>query len=219
MIITIDGPAGAGKSTIAKQLARQLNITYLDTGAMYRAVTLKALERGVPLEDEDALATLVLDTKVSVTPSPAGVTVMLDGRDVSKDIRSAEVTRQVSVVARQPKVRKTVVEWQRLIGGEQSIVIEGRDIGTVVFPHADIKFFMDADLGERARRRARELEASGQSVDVQKLIADLQQRDQRDQERSVGPLVKADDAIVINTTDLSIEQVVSKMLDVVRQGT
>ncbi|MBZ0165522.1 MAG: (d)CMP kinase, partial [Candidatus Omnitrophica bacterium] len=120
MIITIDGPAGAGKSTIAKQLARQLNITYLDTGAMYRAVTLKALEQGVPLDDEDALATLVADTSVSVTPSPAGVTVMLDGRDVSQKIRSAEVTRQVSVVARQPKVRKTVVEWQRIIGGEQS---------------------------------------------------------------------------------------------------
>lgn len=219
MIITIDGPAGAGKSTIAKKLARQLKITYLDTGAMYRAVTLKALEMGVSLDDEDALATIVADTKVSVIPSPAGVTVLLDGRDVSKDIRSAEVTRQVSVVARQPRVRKTVVDWQRLIGGEQSIVIEGRDIGTVVFPQADIKFFVDADLEERARRRARELEESGQSVDVQKLIAELQQRDRRDQERSVGPLIKADDAIAINTTAMSIEQVVAKMLDVVRQET
>lgn len=217
MIITIDGPAGAGKSTIAKQLARELHVTYLDTGAMYRAVTLKALEAGVDTQDEDALAALAQATEVNVCPGDNGIRVLLDGRDVTAAIRSEEVTRHSSIVAGKPRVRQTVVEWQRAIGREQNIVIEGRDIGTVVFPQAEVKFFMDADLEERAGRRARELEEAGQSVDLPGLIADLRERDRRDQERAVGPLVKAADAVAINTTDMSIPDVVAAMRDVIRQ--
>lgn len=217
MIITIDGPAGAGKSTIAKRLARELNITYLDTGAMYRAVTLKALQQGVDTQDEEALAALAAATKVRVLPAAEGVRVTVDGADVTAAIRTEEVTRHSSIVAGKPKVRATIVDWQRQIGREQSIVIEGRDIGTVVFPDADVKFFMDADLQERVRRRSRELEEAGQTVDRDALTADLRERDRRDQERAVGPLVKAEDAVAINTTAHTIEEVVARMLDVIRQ--
>ncbi len=217
MIITIDGPAGAGKSTIAKQLAKDLNVTYLDTGAMYRAVTLKALEEGVDLQDEEALARLADATDVQVLPADGGIKVTLDGRDVTAAIRTEEVTRHSSIVAGKPKVRETVVAWQRRIGSQQNIVIEGRDIGTVVFPQADVKFFMDADLEERAKRRARELQEAGHAVDVPALIEDLRERDRRDQERAVGPLVKAEDAVAINTTELTIAEVVSRMRDIIKQ--
>ncbi|MCA9394995.1 MAG: (d)CMP kinase [Candidatus Omnitrophica bacterium] len=217
MIITIDGPAGAGKSTIAKRLAKELKITYLDTGAMYRAVTLKALQQGVDTLDEDALAELAAVTRVQVLPAEDGVRVLLDDVDVTAAIRTEEVTRHSSIVAGKPKVRATIVDWQRRIGREQSIVIEGRDIGTVVFPDAEVKFFMDAELEERVRRRARELEEAGHPVDREALTADLRERDRRDQERSVGPLVKAEDAVAINTTAYTIDEVVAKMLEEIRR--
>ena len=217
MIITIDGPAGAGKSTIAKRLAKELKITYLDTGAMYRAVTLKALQQGVDTLDEDALAELAAVTRVQVLPAEDGVRVLLDDVDVTAAIRTEEVTRHSSIVAGKPKVRATIVDWQRRIGREQSIVIEGRDIGTVVFPDAEVKFFMDAELEERVRRRARELEEAGHLVDREALTADLRERDRRDQERSVGPLVKAEDAVAINTTAYTIDEVVAKMLEEIRR--
>ncbi|MCA9404057.1 MAG: (d)CMP kinase [Candidatus Omnitrophica bacterium] len=219
MIITIDGPAGAGKSTIAKRLAKELKITYLDTGAMYRAVTLKALQQGIDTRDEDALAELAAATRVRVLPSADGVRVMLDDADVTAAIRTEEVTRHSSIVAGKPKVRATIVDWQRRIGREQSIVIEGRDIGTVVFPDAEVKFFMDADLKERVRRRARELEEAGHTVDREALTEDLRERDRRDQERSVGPLVKAEDAVAINTTAYTIDEVVTHMLEEIRRRT
>ena len=217
MIITIDGPAGAGKSTIAKRLAKELKITYLDTGAMYRAVTLKALQQGVDTLDEDALAELAAVTRVQVLPAEDGVRVLLDDVDVTAAIRTEEVTRHSSIVAGKPKVRATIVDWQRRIGREQSIVIEGRDIGTVVFPDAEVKFFMDAELEERVRRRARELEEAGHPVDREALTADLRERDRRDQERSVGPLVKAEDAVAINTTAYTIDEEVAKMLEEIRR--
>jgi len=216
-VITIDGPAGAGKSTVAKALARQLNFSYLDTGAMYRALTLKALRAAVPLEDEEALVGLARKTTIDLKGNPAtGLKVLLDGEDVSEDIRSSDVTNNTFYIARAPRVREMMVQWQREIGRRNNVVVEGRDIGTVVFPHATHKFYLDADFNERSRRRAQELRDKGQGVDEVQLRVDLQERDQKDFTRTVGPLKKADDAVVIDSTHLSVPQVVSRIIEVIQ---
>lgn len=213
-VITIDGPAGAGKSTVAKALAQQLDFSYLDTGAMYRALTLKALRASVPLEDEEALVVLAGKTTIDLKGNPAaGLKVFLDGEDVSEAIRSTEVTNNTFYIARAPKVREIMVQWQRAIGRRSNVVVEGRDIGTVVFPRATHKFYLDADFNERSRRRAQELRDKGQGVDETQLRTDLQERDQKDFSRKVGPLKKADDAVVIDSTHLTVPQVVSRIIE------
>jgi CMP/dCMP kinase len=211
-IVTIDGPAGAGKSTVAKRLAKELNLSYLDTGAMYRALTLKAIRQNVDLGSEDALVVLAQKTVIDLQNNVSGVRVLLDGKDVSEDIRSLEVTNKTFHVASAPRVRKIMVEWQRAIGKKSGAVIEGRDVGTVVFPHASHKFYLDADLEERSRRRICELREKGNDVDADKLKAELKTRDTKDLTRSVGPLKKADDAVFIDSTHLSIDEVVREML-------
>ena len=208
LIIAIDGPAGAGKSTVAKAIARRLKIVYLDTGAMYRALTLKALDSKIKLDDQEALAALARQTKIELK----GILVLLDGKDVSQAIRTPEVTNNTFYIARAEKVRAIMVEWQRAMGQTQGLVAEGRDIGTVAFPKASHKFYLDADLEERSRRRLKELAETGKAVDPGQLKADLKDRDHKDSSRAVGPLKKATDAVVINSTHRTAEQVVEAIL-------
>ena len=211
-IIAIDGPAGAGKSTIAKKLAQRLNISYLDTGAMYRALTFKAINAEVNLEDEDALVELARHTDIRLEAAPEGMRVFLDGEDVSSQIRTRHVTDNTFYIARAAGVRQIMVELQRQIGRTQSLVAEGRDIGTVVFPNASNKFYLDADLDERFRRRLKEMRDTGKEVDEATLKDELKKRDEKDFSRKVGPLRKAEDAVFIDSTHLSIDEVVEEML-------
>lgn len=216
-VVTIDGPAGAGKSTVAKHLARRLHFSYLDTGAMYRALTLKALRLKVNLEDENALVLLAKKTAIDFDKdSQTGLRVFLDGEDVSQAIRTLEVTNNTFYIARAPRVREIMVDGQRKIGLKHNVVVEGRDIGTVVFPKAAHKFYLDANFEERARRRIKELEEKGQTVEAEKLKQELEERDQKDLTRTAGPLKKADDAIFIDSTNLSVEEVVEKMMSYIK---
>jgi CMP/dCMP kinase len=213
MIVTIDGPAGAGKSSAAKALARRLGFEFLDTGAMYRAVSLAALRAGVDGSDEPALARLVGRTRIEMPPGR----VLLDGEDVSELIRTPEVTRGSSVVAAVPAVRRRLVEVQRAIAAGRDMVCEGRDQGTVAFPDAGCKFFLTADPEERLRRRQKEMAARGEVVDVEALRRALEERDRRDAARDVAPMHPADDAVVLDTTGLTPEQVVDTLEQEVRR--
>jgi len=214
MIIAIDGPAGSGKSTVAKKVAERLGILYVDTGAMYRALTLKAIEMQLNLEDETALINMAKDTRIElVLEKNNKLTVFLDGRDVSGHIRTPELTNNIKYVARIPGVRKEMVKMQRSEAREgKGAVLEGRDIGTVVFPDADKKFYLDADFKERVRRRHKELVGFGVNVDIANIREDVERRDKSDMERETAPLRKADDAVTIDTTKLSIEETVEKIL-------
>ena len=213
LTITLDGPAGAGKSTVAQGLSKKLGISYLDTGAMYRALTLKGLRAGIDLADENALADLAAKTRIDFKEMPDGaLNVTLDGVDVSKDIRSIKVTNNTFYAAAAPKVRKILVARQREIGARRSLVGDGRDLGTVVFPKADYKFYIDADMEERVQRRLKELKAAGKPVDAAKLRADMKERDHKDLSRAVGPLKKAKDAIVIDSTGLTVDGTVSRIM-------
>ncbi len=217
IVIAIDGPAGAGKSSVAKALAKALHCSYLDTGAMYRTLTLKALRQKIALDNEDALIALAKKTSIDLRPSESGSLVFLDGENVSQEIRTLEVTNNTFYIARAPRVREIMVDLQREIGGRSSVVAEGRDIGTVVFPQATKKFYLDANIEERTRRRVDELRASGKHVDADRLLTELKERDQKDLTRSTGPLKKADDAIFIDSTHMSIEDVVQIMLKHINQ--
>lgn len=216
MIIAIDGPAGAGKSTVAKLLARKLKFLYIDTGAMYRALTLKALEEKIDIKDTDAIIKLACSSTISLLNNPDGsLKVLLDGRDVSSAIRQPAITQFVSDVAKIKEVRSVMVDLQRKLGNQGDAVLDGRDIGTVVFPDADKKFYVDADFKERVSRRHKESVGLGQNVTSEEVSADLSNRDNIDSNRKVAPLKKADDAIYIDTTNLTIEEVVNKLLSFV----
>jgi len=206
-IIAIDGPAGSGKSTTAKLVARQLGFTYLDTGAMYRALTLKALRQRLNFHDETALKALTKNIDIQVLEKNGRLSVIVDGENVTKKIRTEQVTEHVATVASQPAVRKWMVHWQRKLGKQGKIVAEGRDIGTVVFPEARLKIFLVASLAARAKRRARDFSAAeGDTANLEKIAQKIKDRDQKDSQREVSPLKKADEAIEIDTTDLTIEQ-------------
>jgi cytidylate kinase len=218
LIITIDGPAGAGKSTVAKALAKLLDISYLDTGAMYRALTLKALREKVDLENEDALAALAKRTKIEFADDgKGGLKLLLDGKDAGQDIRSLEVTNNTFYAARAPKVREILVEWQKAFGQKHSLVGEGRDLGTVVFPDATYKLYLDADVNERCERRIRELKEQGKVFDEEQLRKDLIERDKKDFSRAVGPLKKTNDMIVVDSTGLTVDQTAQKILKIVKK--
>lgn len=213
MIIAIDGPAGSGKSTIARLVAAQLGFAYLDTGAMYRAVTLGALERSVDLEDGEALGELARELDLHVEPAevPDGQSqsrVYLDGREVTAAIRSSSVTACVSQVSAHISVREALTGLQRALAERGDVVLEGRDIGTVVCPKADVKVFLTASSGERARRRHAQLLAQGVAVSLEEVIEDLERRDTFDSSRAAAPLRMADDAVAIDTTELGIAEVV-----------
>ena len=207
MIICIDGPAGAGKSTAAKGLARRLGFRFLDTGAMYRAVTLAAVRAGVELADDRALAEIARSSKIEL----AEERVLLNGQDVTCEIRTAEITTLTHFAADNPLVRERLVELQRQAAAGQSVVTEGRDQGTVVFPHADCKIFLTADPRARAERRRRDLIRRGEVLPLEEVQAQQDLRDQRDTSRSVGPLVPAADAVYVSTDGLSPEQVVTEL--------
>jgi len=213
MIITIDGPAGAGKSTAARNLAKNLGIAYLDTGATYRAVTLKALREGVDLSDERAIARVAANIDLKLVPDDDGVKVYLDGMDVTDEIRSVDVTDKAKYVANSRAARSELVKLQREMGERLgSFVAEGRDQGSVVFPAADVKFYLDADLTERARRRAAELAARGRAASVDQVRRAMLTRDRLDMSRPTGPLVVPRGAITVITTGKSIEQVAAELL-------
>lgn len=207
IIIAIDGPAGSGKSTTARLVAQKLGYTYIDTGAMYRALTLKVIESNVDPNDEDSIVKLAENTRIDLIYENGNLKVILDNRDVSDKIRTPEVTSLVSVVSAHPKVRDIMVKKQRELGKDGGVVIDGRDIGTVVFPNADLKIFMTADVKERAKRRQKELKAQGFEIEIEKLIKEIEERDEFDSNREISPLKKADDAIEIDTTNLTIERV------------
>lgn len=212
LVITLDGPAGAGKSSVSKALAKRLGISYLDTGAMYRALTLKALRAKIDLTDEAALTELAKKTVIDFKEMPDGLRVTLDGEDVAEAIRSTEVTNNTFYTAKAPGVRELMVGWQRAIGQSRSIVTDGRDQGTVVFFDAPYKFYVDADFEERLGRRFRELQQAGKTVNIDELRNDMQDRDHKDFSRKVGPLKKADDAIVIDSTGMTVEGTVDAIL-------
>src|SRR5580698_4721577 len=217
LVITLDGPAGAGKSTVAKSLAGRLGITYLDTGAMYRALTVKALRLKMDLTDEEALTTLARNTKIIFKEMPDGsLNINLDGEDVSVAIRAPEVTNNTFYIAKTPGVRTLMVAWQRAMGESRSIVTDGRDQGTVVFKDARYKFYVDADVEERVQRRFKELAAAGKPVDLDQLRSDMKERDQKDFTRAVGPLKKAVDAITVDSTGLTVEGTVDKIMKLIQ---
>ena len=208
LVIAIDGPAGSGKSTVSKILARRLKLLYIDTGAMYRAITLKAMRQGIDLEGEDSLISLARSTKIDLDDTASGLKVFMDGEDVTGLIRTPELTNNVKYIARVPGIRHEMVKLQRSIGERSGAVLEGRDIGTVVFPDADYKFYLDADADERASRRYKELAVLDKNIGLDGIKKDVLARDESDKKRSVGALRKADDAIFVDTTKLSIDEVV-----------
>ena len=213
MIITIDGPAGSGKSTAARQLAQALGIAFLDTGATYRAVTLKALREGVNLTDTGALVAAARSARIEIIPDPRGTQVTLDGRDVTAEIRSVEVTENAHYVADNPAVREVLVALQRRLGKALGgFVSEGRDQGSVVFPDADVKFYLDASPAVRAERRARELHAAGQQATVEEVLRSILQRDRRDSTRPVAPLARPKGAIEIDTSAMDIPTMTATLL-------
>jgi len=213
MIIAIDGPAGSGKSSTAKMVAQALSILHLDTGAMYRAITLKCLKKGIAFTDNEAMDRIMRQTSIAFTGTPPDIRVWMDGEDVTGAVRGDEVTKSVSDYCTVPVVREELVELQRKIAEGQSVVCEGRDIGTVVFPDADLKFFMVASIEERARRRKIDFERMGVKKDMTEIVAEITERDRKDSTRRQSPLKKADDAVEIDTTRMTIDEQVGFIVD------
>jgi cytidylate kinase len=211
-VFALDGPSGTGKSTVARRLARRLGAKYLDTGAMYRAATLAVLEAGVPVDEQDPIAAVVRAARIDVATDPAHPETRLDGQRVDSEIRSPRVTAAVSAVSAIPAVRHVLVAQQRALIGRGRIVVEGRDIGSVVWPSARPKVYLTASASARAQRRATEL---GPGTDLASVDADLQRRDLLDSSRLASPLAQAADAIELDTTDLDIDQVVDRLVDMV----
>ncbi|REB09885.1 (d)CMP kinase [Sporosarcina sp. BI001-red] len=210
--IAIDGPAAAGKSTIAKITANKLGYTYIDTGAMYRALTYKALKEHIDVYDDDSLSRLLERIVIELSPTEEGQIVWVDGEDVTEAIRSQEVTSNVSATAAQPQVRELMVEKQRSLATTKGVVMDGRDIGTAVLPNAELKIFMTASVEERATRRFAENSKRGIDRPMEELCQDIASRDKADTERIASPLKQASDAIFIDTTSMSIEQVADTII-------
>jgi len=217
MIIAIDGPSGAGKSTLGKALARRLGYLYIDSGAVYRAVASLALDRGVSPSDEATVAAVARDAKIVLVGDPDHLKVLLNGADVTSRIRMADASHASSIVATLPRVRVEVVEKLREMSRTGSIVMDGRDIGTWVFPDAEVKFFLDASLEERASRRWKEERERGRQVSADEVRAEIEERDARDRARTATPLVKASDAIPIDTSNLDIEALVDRTLEIIKK--
>jgi cytidylate kinase len=217
MIIAIDGPSGAGKSTLGRMIAREMGYLYIDTGAMYRAVALAVIESKVGLNDSQRVAAVAEGADIKLEGDPDSLRVSLNGRDISEEIRTEEVSHASSVISTIPEVRRTLVERQRRMGSHGRVVLDGRDIGTVVFPNADVKFFLTAQPQERASRRFREDRLRERDVTFEETFTDITARDQRDSTREDSPLAIADNAVVIDSTELSIEEVADRMLAVIRE--
>ena len=211
IIVAIDGPSGAGKSTVSRTLARELGYIYVDTGAMYRAIGWKAVQEGVALKEGTELRALCVRTEVTLAEKDGVTAVYVDGRDVTELIRTPDMSMTASAVSAQPCVRERLLELQRALGRRGGVVLEGRDIGTVVFPDAEAKFYLDADVGERAMRRFKELSAKGVDVDFDRTVEEVAKRDYDDSHRDIAPLKKADDAIRVDSTAMSVQEVVGFM--------
>lgn len=207
-VIAIDGPAGAGKSTIAKRLADIIDYTYIDSGAMYRAITLKILTKNIPLKEIDKIISIAKETEIDFRDN----CIYLDGRAVNEEIREERVSRNVSYVAAIPEIRKLMVDIQRKISRNRNVVMDGRDVGTVIFPKADVKFYITASVEERAARRYNELKQKGYEAEIQDIRSEIAKRDHIDSTRSDSPLKAASDAIIIDTTGKSIEEVLDEVI-------
>jgi CMP/dCMP kinase len=216
LIIAIDGPSGSGKSTLGRKLARALNLLYIDTGSMYRAVALAVMEASISASDDVAVASLASRVVIELEGDPEAMKVTLEGCDVTEKLRSEEVTQISSIISAIPGVRRAMVERQRTMG-KRGAVLNGRDIGTVVFPDADIKFFLTASPQERAQRRFLEQRAQDPEVNFEEIFTEMVERDKRDSTRADSPLRVADDAIVVDSTGLTIEEVCEKMMQIVRK--
>ena len=218
LVIAIDGPAGAGKSTVAQKVAARLGLTYVDSGATYRAMALKVLQSGIAPDDARSVATLVAQTDIHIAMDGLQFRVFVDGQDVTDKIRTPEVTLASAQVSRLPEVRTKLVTVQRGCAVGRGVVMEGRDIGTVVFPNASLKIFLLADPVERARRRLRQDGKTGRSATLEQTAGEIALRDQLDAERKISPLVAAPDAVTIDSTDLAADQVVEQILDLARKN-
>src|SRR4030095_9657974 len=216
LVVAIDGPSGSGKSTVGKAIARRLGYLYIDSGAVYRAVACKAIQTNTPLNDAPEIARLARQSDIRLEGDPDQLHVFLDGRDVTKETRLPDASHASSVVATIPEVREAVVEKLREMARAGGVVMDGRDIGTKVFPNAQVKLFLDASLDVRARRRCEEDRGRGRDVTVEQIRSELDERDRRDRERSATPLVRADDAIFVDTSDMPLDRVVEHALEIVR---
>ena len=217
LVVAIDGPAGAGKSTVARQVSKEMGYIYIDTGAMYRALTLKALRLGIPMDDDTALTKLATETDMTLAYQDYTQLIIMDGEDVSQEIRNPLVTKNVSFVAKVAGVRIEMVRLQRELAEVGGVVMDGRDIGSYVLPDADCKIFLTATTAERARRRAKDLIAAGYEVDLVQLEKEIAVRDEIDSSREMAPLVKAEDAVMMDTSDMSFTEVVQKIKECVQK--
>ena len=215
MIIAIDGPSASGKSTTAKGISKKLGIMHLDTGAMYRAVTLGLKKTGISLEDEASIQKFLVQADISFGDENR---IFLNGADVSREIRSADISSRVSAVSALPIIREAMVRIQRKIAENTDCVLEGRDIGTIVFPNAYFKFFLIADMEVRAKRRLLELEAMGETTTLLELINDIEKRDRLDSSRDHSPLIQAEDAILIDTSGITIDDQINKIIKIITKG-
>ncbi|MDQ3032629.1 MAG: (d)CMP kinase [Myxococcota bacterium] len=215
-VVAIDGPAGAGKSTVSRGVAAQLGFALVDTGALYRAIALRAREEGISWQDGPALGALGAELELSFVDSPGGSRLLVDGRDRSGDIRTGEISQGASIVSQHAEVRAALLGLQRRLGAEGGVVLEGRDIGTVVFPDAEVKVFLTASDEERARRRQAELSGRGARAELDAVLAEIRERDHRDSSRPVAPLRVAPDAVRVDSTGLTLEQVVERIVEIVR---
>jgi cytidylate kinase len=217
LIIAIDGPSAAGKSTLAKRLAKELGFTYMDTGAMYRALALKVLREGIDIGNDGMLTQLIGSTEIDLVDTGGKLRVLLDGEDVSELIRTPEVSQMASKASALKTVRQWMLVLQRALGQRGDVVAEGRDIGTVVFPDAEVKIYLDASAQERARRRVKELRRAGRQVSLDETLREMVERDKRDSERDLAPLSKADDAVAIDSSALDAEALAQTVMQEIRK--
>lgn len=217
--VAVDGPAGSGKSTVAKEIAKALGILYIDTGAMYRTVGMVCLKKGIDPTDESAVVASLDSLDMKIFPEAGGQRILLDGEDITSRIRTEEIGKAASCVAAYQKVREKLVEIQQGLAKEQSVIMDGRDIGTKVLPDAEVKIYLDASVEERAKRRVGELEAQGKPADLETIREEIAQRDYQDMHRENSPLCRADDAVNVDTTGLDIPAVTEKLLALIAEKT
>ena len=216
-VVAIDGPAGSGKGTVAKLVGEKLNLLNIDTGAMFRCIALKMLRNNIAIDNEKEIDNILENIDIELQESDNSLKVFLDKEDVSLEIRREEISNFVSTVSTLPNVRKKLLELQRNIANGKNVIMEGRDIGTVVFPNANVKIYLEASSEERAKRRVKQNIEKGIEANYEKILEDIKIRDKRDSTREIAPLKKADDAILVDSTNLTIEQVVKKVIDIIKE--